>query len=169
MIISIVTSIFSWCPGITRVLPFSMNITFFTRIPLVGDLSLKKQESLELSLERYFVNIGCNPFTDVWCAFCGKKFHLEREILKHLNLTNWSSMLEFIQKRSHIIVKSVSASLGLNITYIVIEEGNIAVLSRENHLLITKNSSGNYWRTKQLDITQWRVIFVITLPMVLPA
>ena len=32
---------------------------------LVGDLSLKEQEFLELSLERYFVNIGCYPFTDV--------------------------------------------------------------------------------------------------------
>ena len=55
---------------------------------LVGDLSLKEQEFLELSLERYFVNIGGYPFTDVCCAFCGKKFHLERELLKHLNLTN---------------------------------------------------------------------------------
>ena len=30
---------------------------------LVGDLSLKEQEFLELSLERYFVNIGGYPFT----------------------------------------------------------------------------------------------------------
>ena len=79
---------------------------------LVGELSLKEQEFLELSLERYFFNIWGYPFTDVCCAFCGKKFDLERELLKHLNLTNWSSMLEFIQKRSHIIVKSVSAILG---------------------------------------------------------
>ena len=77
---------------------------------LVGDLSLKEQEFLELSLERYFVNIGGYPFTDVCSAFCGKKFHLERELLKHLNLTNCSSMLEFIQKRSHIFVISATAS-----------------------------------------------------------
>ena len=55
---------------------------------LVGDLSLEEQDFMELSLERYFVNIGGYPFTDVCCAFCGKKFHLERELLKHLNLTN---------------------------------------------------------------------------------
>ena len=55
---------------------------------LVGDLSLKEQEFLELSLERYFVNIGGYPFTDVCCVFCGKKFHLKRKLLKHLNLTN---------------------------------------------------------------------------------
>ena len=55
---------------------------------LVGDLSLKEQEFLELSLERYFVNIGGYPFTYVCCAFCEKKFQLERELLKHLNLTN---------------------------------------------------------------------------------
>ena len=55
---------------------------------LVGDLSLKEQEFLELSLERYFVKIGGYPFTDVSCAFCGKKYHLDIELLKHLNLTN---------------------------------------------------------------------------------
>jgi hypothetical protein len=44
-------------------------------ILLVGDLSLKELEFLELSLERYFVNIGGYPFTDFCCAFCGKKFH----------------------------------------------------------------------------------------------
>jgi hypothetical protein len=49
----------------------------------VGDLPLK-----ELSLERYFVNIGGYSFTDVFCAFCSKKFHLERELLKHLNFIN---------------------------------------------------------------------------------
>ena len=55
---------------------------------LVGDLSLKEQEFLELSLEQYFVNIGGYLFTNVCCAFCGKKLHLERELLKHSNLTN---------------------------------------------------------------------------------
>ena len=79
---------------------------------LVGDISLKEQEFLELSLEQYFVNIRGYPFTNVCCAFCGNKFHLERELLKHINLTNWSSMLEFLQNRSHVFVKSVSASLG---------------------------------------------------------
>ena len=54
----------------------------------VGNLSLKEQEFLELSLEGYFINIRDYPFTDFCCAFCGKKFHLEREILRHLNLTN---------------------------------------------------------------------------------
>ena len=54
---------------------------------LVCDNSLKEQEFRELSLERYVVNIGGYPFTDVCCAFSGKKFHLERELLKHLNLT----------------------------------------------------------------------------------
>ena len=49
---------------------------------LVGDLSLKEQKFLELSLEQYFVNIGGYPFTYVCCAFCGKKFHLEREHTK---------------------------------------------------------------------------------------
>ena len=94
---------------------------------LVGDLSLKEQEFLELSLGQYFVNMGSYHITDVCCAFCGKKLHLERELLKHFNITNLSSMLEFIQKRSHVIVKSVSASLGLNITYIVIKEGNVVM------------------------------------------
>ena len=55
---------------------------------LVGDLFLKEQEFLELSLERYFVNIGGYPFTDVCCTFCGNMFYLERELLKHLNHTN---------------------------------------------------------------------------------
>ena len=55
---------------------------------LVGNPSLKEQEFLKLFLERYFVNIGGYPFTDVCCASCGKKFHLERELLTHLNLTN---------------------------------------------------------------------------------
>ena len=55
---------------------------------LVGDISLKEEEFLELSLGRYFVNVGGYPFTYVCCAFCGKKFHLERELLKQLNLTN---------------------------------------------------------------------------------
>ena len=55
---------------------------------LVDDLSLKEQEFLEISLERYFVNIGGDPFTDVCSAFCGKKFHLEREFLKHLDFSN---------------------------------------------------------------------------------
>ena len=67
------------------------------------------------------------PFTDVCCAFCGKKCHLEKELLKHLSHANWSSMLEFRQKRRHIIVKFVSASLGSNITYIVIKEGKIGM------------------------------------------
>ena len=52
---------------------------------LVGDLSLEEQEFMELSLERYFVNIGGYPFTDVCCAFCGKKFHLERELSNKIN------------------------------------------------------------------------------------
>ena len=52
----------------------------------VCDLSFKEQEFLELSLERYFVHIGGYIFTDVCCAFCGKKFHLEKDLLKHLNL-----------------------------------------------------------------------------------
>ena len=55
---------------------------------VVGDHSLKEQEILELSLERYFVNNGGYPFTDIFCSFCGTKFYLERELLKHLNLTN---------------------------------------------------------------------------------
>ena len=55
---------------------------------LVGDLSLKKQKFLELSLGRYFVNMESYYLKDVCCGFCGKKFHLERELLKHLNLTN---------------------------------------------------------------------------------
>ena len=55
---------------------------------LVSDISLKEQEFLELSLGQYFVHIRGYPFTDVCCAFCGNKFHLERELLKHLNLTN---------------------------------------------------------------------------------
>ena len=42
-------------------------------------------------------------------------------------------------------------------------------MSRENHLLRTKNWPGNYWRTKKLDIKQWRVTSVNILPMVLPA
>ena len=55
---------------------------------LVADLSLKEQEFLELSLGGYFVNIEGYPFSYVCCAFCGKKFHLEKELLKHLNLAN---------------------------------------------------------------------------------
>ena len=55
---------------------------------LVGDLSLKEQEFLELSLEWYFVNFGGYPFTDVCSASCGKVLNLEKELLKHLNLTN---------------------------------------------------------------------------------
>jgi hypothetical protein len=55
---------------------------------LVGDLSLEEQEFLELSLERYFVNIGGYPFTDFCCAFCGKKFHIKKEVFKHLDLSN---------------------------------------------------------------------------------
>ena len=55
---------------------------------LMGNLSLKEQDFLELSLERYLVNIEGYPLTDVSCAFCCKKFNLERELLKHLNLTN---------------------------------------------------------------------------------
>ena len=56
-----------------------------------------------------------------------------------------SSMLKFTQTRSRIILKSVSASLGLNITYFVIKEGKIsmkksfAVLFVENHLLRTNS------------------------------
>ena len=41
-------------------------------------------------------------------------------------------------------------------------------MSRENHLLRTKNWPGNYWRTKKFDITQWSVTCIIILPMVLP-
>ena len=41
---------------------------------LVGDISLKEQEFLELSLEQYFVHIRGYPFTDVCCAFCSNKF-----------------------------------------------------------------------------------------------
>ena len=55
---------------------------------LVGDLSLKEQEFLELSQEQYFANIGGYLLTDVGSAFCSKKFNLERELLKHLNITN---------------------------------------------------------------------------------
>ena len=51
----------------------------------VDDLSLKEKEFLELSLELHF---GGHPFTDVCCVFCGKNFHLERDLLKHLHLTN---------------------------------------------------------------------------------
>ena len=42
-------------------------------------------------------------------------------------------------------------------------------MSRENHLLRTKNWPGNYWRIKKLDIKQWSVTSVIILPIVLPA
>jgi hypothetical protein len=55
---------------------------------LVGDISLKEQEFLELSLEQYFIHIRGYHFTNLCCAFCGNKFHLERDLLKHLNLTN---------------------------------------------------------------------------------
>ena len=52
---------------------------------LVGELSLKEQEfvwngvlsTLEATLLHMFL-----------CFFCVKKFYLERELLKHVNLTN---------------------------------------------------------------------------------
>ena len=44
---------------------------------LVGNISLKEREFLELSLKLNFVHIRGSPFTDVCCAFCGNKFHLE--------------------------------------------------------------------------------------------
>ena len=52
---------------------------------LVGYLLLEEQEFMELSLEHYFVNIGGYPSTDVCCTFCGKKFHLERELSNKIN------------------------------------------------------------------------------------
>ena len=36
---------------------------------MVGDLSLKEQEFMELSLDRYFVNIGGYTSPGVCCAF----------------------------------------------------------------------------------------------------
>ena len=41
---------------------------------LVGDLWLEEQEFMELSLERYFVNSGGYPSTDVIFAFCATSF-----------------------------------------------------------------------------------------------
>ena len=74
----------SWVVGMnqTRVKLRSLNLHLTKKhevagekrvMLLVGYLSLKEQEFLELSLERYFFNIGGYPFTDVCCAFCGKK------------------------------------------------------------------------------------------------
>ena len=39
---------------------------------LVGNLSLKEKEFLELFLERYFVNIGGYPFTDVFGLYVAR-------------------------------------------------------------------------------------------------
>ena len=41
---------------------------------------------MELSLEQYFVNIGGYPSTNVCCAFCGKKFHLKRELRNEVRI-----------------------------------------------------------------------------------
>ena len=49
-------------------------------ILLVGDLSLKEQEFLELSLERYFVKIGGYPFKYVCCAFVARIFFKKRAV-----------------------------------------------------------------------------------------
>ena len=40
---------------------------------------------MELFLEQYFVNIDGYPSTNVCFGFCGKKFHLERELKDAIN------------------------------------------------------------------------------------
>ena len=70
---------------------------------LVGDLSLKEQEFLELSLERYFVNSGGYPSTDVIFVFLRKKFHLEREL---------SNEVRIDKLKEHINVKHKVTILG---------------------------------------------------------
>ena len=54
----------------------------------------RSKNSLNFLLNGNWSTLEDTLFTDVCCAFCGKKFHFKRELLKHLNLTNWSSMLE---------------------------------------------------------------------------
>ena len=62
---------------------------------------------MELSLEQYFVNIGGYPSTDVCCAFCGKKFHLEGEL---------SNEIRIYKLNDHIKVKHKVMILGVILT-----------------------------------------------------
>ena len=64
---------------------------------LVGNISLKEQEFLELSLEQYFVHIRGYHFRNVCCAFCCYEFHLERELLK-----NWKPY----QLKRHVRIRT---------------------------------------------------------------
>ena len=41
---------------------------------------------MELSLERYFVNIGGYTSPGVCCAFCGEKFNLKRELSNEVKI-----------------------------------------------------------------------------------
>ena len=47
---------------------------------VVGNLTLEEKEFVEISLEKYFVNMGGYPSTNVCCAFCGDNFYLEKEL-----------------------------------------------------------------------------------------
>ena len=58
---------------------------------------------MELSLEQYFVNIGGYTSTNVCYAFCGKKFHLEREL---------SNEVRIYKLKDHIKVKHKVMILG---------------------------------------------------------
>ena len=63
---------------------------------LVGDRSLEEQKFMDLSLECYLVKIGGYTSPDVFCDFCGKKFHFKREL---------SIIVKIDKLKDHIKVK----------------------------------------------------------------
>ena len=53
---------------------------------------------MEFSLEQYFVNIGGYTSTNICYAFCGKKFHLYRELSNEVRIYKLKSLIKVKHK-----------------------------------------------------------------------
>ena len=53
---------------------------------------------MEISLEQYFIIIGGYTSTNVCYAFCGKKFHLDRELSNEVRIYKLKSLIKVKHK-----------------------------------------------------------------------
>ena len=66
---------------------------------------------MEFSLEQYFVNIGGYTSTNICYAFCGKKFHLERELSNEVRIYKLKGHIKV--KHKVTILASIFSELNL--------------------------------------------------------